>query len=50
MISASPDASIRVKTIFIHEDSLIPKKLTNDRPINSNVADMTIGCPKNTAR
>src|SRR3989338_5770494 len=50
MIRIRPDASIKVKTMFVHDDSLIPMKLIKDNKAINDTADNTIGAPKNPVR
>ncbi len=50
MIRTKPAASIKVKTMFIQDDSLMPIKLTKDSRAINDTADTMIGAPKNPAR
>ena len=50
MIRINPAASIIVKTVFVHDDSLIPMKFTIESIPISAIADITIGIFKNSEK
>src|SRR3989344_5526888 len=50
IIGINPAASIIVKTVFVHDDSLIPTKFTIESIPISAIADTTIGIFKNSEK
>src|SRR5574342_1336344 len=50
MIRIRPATSIKVKIMFIHDDSLIPMKLIKDSKAIKDTADNMTGAPTNPAR
>lgn len=50
IIRINPEASIIVKIVFVHADSLIPIKFTIERIISKPIAEIIIGMFTNSAK